>query len=70
MKTSTFEKEHGIQKTGLMQLDDSNFTGDLILLFFTHQRVQVMKNSVAEAFAAVGLNTYRRKSKFLKQNTV
>ncbi|VDP26127.1 unnamed protein product [Schistosoma margrebowiei] len=65
MKTSTSEGEHGIQWTSRMQLDDLDFVDDLALLSQTQQQMQKKTTSVAEASAAVGLNTHKRKSEIL-----
>ncbi|VDP17422.1 unnamed protein product [Schistosoma margrebowiei] len=55
MKTSKSEGKHGIQWTASMQLDDLDFTDDLILLSHTKQQMQKKTTSVA----AVGLNIHK-----------
>ncbi|VDO52830.1 unnamed protein product [Schistosoma margrebowiei] len=69
MKTSTSEGKHEIQWTSRMQLDDLDFTDDLVLLSETQQQMQEKTTSVAAASAAVGLNIHKHKSKILRYNT-
>ena len=40
MKTATKEKRNGIQWTMLTQLDDLDFTDDLVLLSHSHRQMQ------------------------------
>ncbi|VDP26420.1 unnamed protein product [Schistosoma curassoni] len=69
MKTSTSEGKHGIQWTAQNQLDDLDLADDLALLSLTHKQMQMKTISVGAAFASVGLNIRRGKSKILKYNT-
>ena len=46
-----------------------NFADDLTILSHTHHQVQVEKISLAAAWASVGLNIHKGKSKILKYNT-
>ncbi|VDP08912.1 unnamed protein product [Schistosoma margrebowiei] len=47
MKTSTSEGEHEIQWTSRMQLDDLEFSDDLVLLSQSQQQMQEKTTSVA-----------------------
>ncbi|VDO69601.1 unnamed protein product [Schistosoma margrebowiei] len=69
MKTSTSDGKHGIQWTGCMQLDDWNFTEDLVLLSHTHQQMQMKTTSLVEGYISVGLNIYKGGSNILKYIT-
>ncbi|VDO58599.1 unnamed protein product [Schistosoma margrebowiei] len=69
MKTSTPVEKHGIQWTSRMQLDDLDFTDDLVLLSQRQQQMQEKTTSVAAASAAVGLNILKGKNKTLRYNT-
>ncbi|VDO62089.1 unnamed protein product [Schistosoma margrebowiei] len=69
MKTSTSQEKHKIQWTAWMQLNDLDFAGDLDLLSYTHQQMQVKTNNVAAAFVSVGLNIHKGKRKIPKHNT-
>ncbi|VDP76137.1 unnamed protein product [Schistosoma mattheei] len=70
MKTSTSEKNHEIQWTSRMQLDDLHFADDLALLLQSQQQIQEKTTSVAAASAAVGLSIRKGKSKILRYSTV
>ncbi|VDO73345.1 unnamed protein product [Schistosoma mattheei] len=52
-----------------MQLDDLDFTDDLVLLSQTQQQMQEKTNSVSAASAAVGLNIHEGKGEILRYNT-
>ncbi|VDO88835.1 unnamed protein product [Schistosoma margrebowiei] len=69
MNTSTSEGKHGIQWTSRIQLDDLDFADDLALLSHTQKQIQEKTTSIAAAFAAVGLNIHKGKSKILRYNT-
>ncbi|VDP60955.1 unnamed protein product [Schistosoma curassoni] len=69
MKTSTSEGKHGIQWTIQNQLDDSHFADDLAPLSHTHEQMQIKTTRVAPAFASVGLNIHKGKTKVLKFKT-
>ncbi|VDP57255.1 unnamed protein product [Schistosoma curassoni] len=69
MKTSTSEGKYEIQRIACNQLEDLDFTDDLVLLSHTHEQVLVNTTSVAAASASVGINIHKRKSKILKYNT-
>ncbi|VDP56638.1 unnamed protein product [Schistosoma curassoni] len=69
MKTSTSEREHGIQWTTRNQLEDSNFTDDLAVLSYTHKKMQMKTTSVATTSVSIGLNIHEGKTKILKDNT-
>ncbi|VDP19279.1 unnamed protein product [Schistosoma margrebowiei] len=49
MKTSTFEKKHGIQWTSRMQLDDLDFADDLALLSQTQQQIIIDEHGGSDA---------------------
>ncbi|VDP65291.1 unnamed protein product [Schistosoma curassoni] len=59
MKTSKSEGKHGIQWTAQNQLDDLDFTDDLVLLSHTHEQMQIKTASVAAVSVSVGLNIHK-----------
>ncbi|VDO79494.1 unnamed protein product [Schistosoma curassoni] len=52
-----------------MQLDDLDFSDDLVLLSHTQKQIQENTTNLATASAAVGLNIHKGKSKILRYNT-
>ncbi|VDP68133.1 unnamed protein product [Schistosoma mattheei] len=66
METLTSEKKHGIKCTARNQLD-LDFTYDLALLSRAHEQMQT--TCVSEAFASLGIDIHKSKSKILKYNT-
>ncbi|VDO58604.1 unnamed protein product [Schistosoma margrebowiei] len=68
MKTSTSQNKHGIQSSACMQLDESDFTDDIVLLSHTHKQMKVKTTTVMEASASLGLNILKGKSNILKYN--
>ncbi|VDP32478.1 unnamed protein product [Schistosoma curassoni] len=52
-----------------MQLEDLDFTDDLILLSQPQQQMQEKTTNVAAASAAIGLNIHKGKSKIFRYNT-
>ncbi|VDO55171.1 unnamed protein product [Schistosoma margrebowiei] len=69
MKTSTFERKHGIQWTARNQLENLDFADDPVFLSHTHQQMQMKITSVAKASVSIGLNIHKGKSKIFKYNT-
>ncbi len=69
MKTSTGQKQNGIQWTFWTQLDYLDFADDLDLLSHTQQQMQEKTNTFAETSTSLGFNINREKSKVLKINT-
>ncbi|VDO69211.1 unnamed protein product [Schistosoma margrebowiei] len=69
MKTSTSDVNHGIQWTGWMQLDNSDFAYDLTLLPHTHQQMQVKTNGMEANSTSVDHNIHKGKDNILKYNT-
>ncbi|VDO97915.1 unnamed protein product [Schistosoma margrebowiei] len=69
MTTSTTQGKYGIQCRAWIRLGDSNFTDDLLLLYHTHEQMQMKTVSVAAASEALGLSIHRGKSMILKNNT-
>ncbi len=69
MKTSTAQKQNGIQWMLWTHLDCFDFANNLALLSHTQQQMQEKTNTVAETSASLGLNINREKSKVLKINT-
>lgn len=69
MKTSTAQKQNGIQWMLWTHLDCFDFADDLTLLSHTQHQIQEKTNTVAETSASLGLNINREKSKVLKINT-
>ncbi|VDO85112.1 unnamed protein product [Schistosoma curassoni] len=69
MMTYLSDVNHGIQWITFMHLDDSEFTGDLVLLSHTHQQMQMKTTSVVAASAAVGLNIHKGKGDILECST-
>ena len=68
MKTSTSDRQNGIQWTLWNQLDDLDFADDLALLSHTHQQMQDKTITIAENSARVGLGIHRGKTKTLRVN--
>ncbi|VDP09308.1 unnamed protein product [Schistosoma mattheei] len=66
---TTSERNHGIQWTNRMQLDNLDFTDALALLSHTQLQMLEKMASVALASAAVGLNMHKEKSRILRNNT-
>ncbi|VDO77565.1 unnamed protein product [Schistosoma margrebowiei] len=69
MKTSTSQNKHGIQSSACMQLNESNFTDDIVFLSHTHKQMKVKTTTVMEASASVRLNIHKGKSNILKYNS-
>ncbi|VDP08439.1 unnamed protein product [Schistosoma curassoni] len=65
---STSQGNHGIQWTGWMQLDGSDFADDLAFQYRTHQQMHIKTASVAAASEAVDLNIHKGKIMILKCN--
>ncbi|VDO88015.1 unnamed protein product [Schistosoma margrebowiei] len=68
MKTSTTQRKHGIQRRDRNQLEDLDFADDLVILFYTHEHMQMKTTRIAAASASVGLNIHKGKSKIFKYN--
>ncbi|VDO99345.1 unnamed protein product [Schistosoma margrebowiei] len=69
MKSSASDVKHKIQCAAWTRLDNLNFGDDLLLLYHTHDQMQMKTAGVAAAFAEVDFNIHREKRMILNYNT-
>ena len=69
MKTTTADKNKGIQWTPWTQLDDLDFADDLALLSHNKQQMQAKTTELDTISAQTGLHIHKDKTKIMKINT-
>ena len=69
MKTTTADRNNGIQWTLWSQLDDLDFADDLALLSHNHNQMQDKTNHLSTTSAGTGLMISKKKTQLMKINT-
>jgi len=69
MKTTTTDRNNGIQWTLATQLDDLDFADDLALLSHSQKQMQEKTTHLETTSAGTGLNINKKKTELLKINT-
>ena len=69
MKTTTAGRNNSILWTLWTQLDNLDFTDDLVLLSHNHRQMQDKTTLLETTSAGTGLKINRKKTKLMKMNT-
>ena len=69
MRTTTKDKNNGIQWSVFTQLDDLDFADDLALLSHRHTQMQEKTTTLDDSSIPTGLNIHRGKTKIMRSNT-
>ncbi|XP_055997824.1 uncharacterized protein LOC130047237 [Ostrea edulis] len=69
MRTTTSDRNNGIQWTLLTQLDDLDFADDLVLLSHNHSQMQDKTSHLVTTSAGTGLKINLKKTELIKINT-